>query len=86
MLSAEPANRTIPAGTGSPMIAYLLAVLGGNPSPICSDLKDILTSAGMNAPNAHMKKLIADLNGKNIEEVVAAGNSWILCNVCVTIV
>lgn len=74
MLTHAPGGRQIAAGTRSPKIASL-AVLGGNLSTVCSNMKDILTSAGMNAPNAHMKKGIADLNGKNIEEVFAAGNS-----------
>merc|ERR1712141_348339 len=53
--------------------AYLLAVLGGNASPSEADLKKILSSVGIDAESENIKKVIGELNGKDIDEVLAAG-------------
>ena len=53
--------------------AYMLAVLGGNESPSADDLKKILGSVGIDAEDANITKVIKELNGKNVEEVIAAG-------------
>ena len=53
--------------------AYLLAVLGGNTSPSADDIKKILSSVGIDATDENVKKVISELNGKNLEEVMAAG-------------
>ena len=55
--------------------AYLLAVLGGNSSPSDKDLKKILSSVGIDADDACMKKVISELKGKNVEDVMASGTS-----------
>ncbi|XP_028915263.1 60S acidic ribosomal protein P2 [Ornithorhynchus anatinus] len=55
--------------------AYLLAVLGGNDSPALKDLKKILDSVGIETDDERLKKVIGELNGKNIEDVIAQGNS-----------
>uniref|UniRef100_A0A5F8H161 Large ribosomal subunit protein P2 n=1 Tax=Monodelphis domestica TaxID=13616 RepID=A0A5F8H161_MONDO len=53
--------------------AYLLAVLGGNDSPNSKDLKKILDSVGIEADEERLKKVIGELSGKNIEDVIAQG-------------
>ncbi|NXN39793.1 RLA2 protein, partial [Rhinoptilus africanus] len=53
--------------------AYLLAVLGGNESPTSKDLKKILDSVGIETDDERMNKVINELNGKNIEDVIAQG-------------
>ncbi|NXD24772.1 RLA2 protein, partial [Spelaeornis formosus] len=53
--------------------AYLLAVLGGNDSPTSKDLKKILDSVGIETDDERMNKVISELNGKNIEDVIAQG-------------
>ena len=53
--------------------AYLLAVLGGNNQPSEADVKKILSSVGIDAESAQLKKVITELNGKNIEDVLAEG-------------
>ncbi|KAM4700488.1 large ribosomal subunit protein P2-like [Discoglossus pictus] len=53
--------------------AYLLANLGGKPSPSADDLKSILDSVGIEADGERVKKVIAELSGKNIEDVVSSG-------------
>ncbi|KAM3855699.1 large ribosomal subunit protein P2 isoform 1-T1 [Vipera latastei] len=55
--------------------AYLLAVLGGNDSPSSKDLKKILDSVGIETDDERVNKVISELNGKNIEDVIAQGNS-----------
>jgi len=55
--------------------AYLLAVLGGNNSPKAADITKILGSVGIEADAARVDKLIAELTGKNIEDVIKAGSA-----------
>ena len=53
--------------------AYMLAVLGGNTSPSADDIKKILSSVGIDAESDNIKKVIDELNGKELEEVMEAG-------------
>ncbi|XP_078492327.1 large ribosomal subunit protein P2 [Ciona intestinalis] len=54
--------------------AYLLAALGGNQSPSSSDIKNILGSVGIDIDDDKLNMVIKELKGKNLEEVIAAGN------------
>jgi len=54
--------------------AYLLAALGGKDNPSSADIEKILSSVGIEAEGEKLKKVISELNGKNIEELIAAGN------------
>ncbi|XP_036061081.1 60S acidic ribosomal protein P2-like [Onychomys torridus] len=53
--------------------SYLLATLGGNSSPSAKDIKKILDSVGIEADDDLLNKAISELNGKNIEDVIAQG-------------
>merc|ERR1719394_289703 len=53
--------------------AYLLAALGGNSAPSAKDIKKILTSVGIDAEDAALNKVIDELKGKNLEELIAEG-------------
>ncbi|KAG2423248.1 hypothetical protein HXX76_015504 [Chlamydomonas incerta] len=55
--------------------AYLLAVLGGKASPTADDVNKILSSVGVEAEAEKVNKLISELEGKNLAEVIAAGRS-----------
>ncbi|KAM9798700.1 60S acidic ribosomal protein P2 [Syngnathus typhle] len=55
--------------------AYLLAVLGGNTSPVAKDIKAILSSVGIEADDDRLNKVISELEGKNINEVMNSGLS-----------
>ncbi|XP_071398408.1 60S acidic ribosomal protein P2 [Centroberyx affinis] len=55
--------------------AYLLAVLGGNTSPSSKDIKAILGSVGIEAEDERLNKVISELNGKDINEVMNSGLS-----------
>ncbi|KAG9335953.1 hypothetical protein JZ751_003432 [Albula glossodonta] len=52
--------------------AYLLAVLGGNASPSSKDIKNILGSVGIEADDERLDKVISELNGKDVNEVMNA--------------
>jgi large subunit ribosomal protein LP2 len=53
--------------------AYLLAVLGGKESPAAADLEKILSSVGVEVDSARVTKIINELKGKSIEELIAQG-------------
>jgi len=53
--------------------AYLLAVLGGNTNPADADIKKILSSVGIDADADSTKKVVSQLKGKNLEELMAEG-------------
>ncbi|XP_074496913.1 60S acidic ribosomal protein P2 [Sebastes fasciatus] len=55
--------------------AYLLAVLGGNTSPSAKDIKAILGSVGIEADDERLNKVISELNGKDINQVMNSGLS-----------
>ena len=57
------------------LAAYLLLGVGGNPSPTADDIKGILSSVGIEADDERLKKLLQELNGKNIQEVCYALSS-----------
>uniref|UniRef100_A0A7S0ZT67 60S acidic ribosomal protein P2 n=1 Tax=Noctiluca scintillans TaxID=2966 RepID=A0A7S0ZT67_NOCSC len=53
--------------------AYLLAVLGGKASPTAADIKKVLTSIEAECDDDAAEKLVSELSGKDIVEVVTAG-------------
>ncbi|XP_024873646.1 60S acidic ribosomal protein P2-like [Temnothorax curvispinosus] len=53
--------------------AYMLAALGGKASPSQNDIEKILSSVGIEADAEKLKKVITDLNGKSIDELITQG-------------
>lgn len=51
------------------LAAYLLLSLGGNTSPSAADIKGVLESVGIDADEERLDKLIAELKGKDLQEV-----------------
>ncbi len=51
------------------LAAYLLLGLGGNASPSASDVKEVLSSVGIDADEERLDKLIKELEGKDLQEV-----------------
>jgi large subunit ribosomal protein LP2 len=51
------------------LAAYLLLGLGGNTSPSAKDIKAVLESVGIEADDDRLKSLLAELKGKDIQEV-----------------
>jgi large subunit ribosomal protein LP2 len=57
------------------LAAYLLLGLGGNTSPSAADVKAVLESVGIEADDERLNKLISELEGKDINELIAEGSS-----------
>merc|ERR1719468_100754 len=53
--------------------AYLMAVLGGSEHPSVADVKKILESVGAEYDADIAEKLVSELEGKNIHDVIASG-------------
>jgi large subunit ribosomal protein LP2 len=53
--------------------AYLLAALGGNEHPTAENIEKILSSVGIEAESDKLKKVIAELKGKNLQTLIAEG-------------
>lgn len=51
------------------LAAYLLLVLAGNSTPSAEDVKGVLSSVGIDADEDRLNKLIAELEGKDLQEV-----------------
>ncbi|KAJ4287382.1 60S acidic ribosomal protein P2 [Kalmusia sp. IMI 367209] len=56
------------------LAAYLLLGLGGNTSPSASDIKGVLESVGSEADDERLEKLLSELEGKDINELIASGS------------
>merc|ERR1712029_1095131 len=54
--------------------AALLAALGGN-EPSAANIKSILSSVGIEADGDKVDKVVAELAGKNIQELIAEGTT-----------
>ncbi|KAH6627912.1 60S acidic ribosomal protein P2 [Chaetomium tenue] len=57
------------------LAAYLLLGLGGNASPSAADVKAVLESVGIEADDERLEKLLSELEGKDINELIAEGSS-----------
>ncbi|PLN81382.1 60S acidic ribosomal protein P2-A [Aspergillus taichungensis] len=55
------------------LAAYLLLGLAGNESPSAADIKGVLSAVGIDADEERLSKLISELEGKNINELIAQG-------------
>ncbi len=57
------------------LAAYLLLVLGGNESPTAEDVNTLLTEVGAEVDAEKVEKVVSELSGKNINELIASGLS-----------
>ncbi|KAK3355712.1 60s acidic ribosomal protein-domain-containing protein [Neurospora tetraspora] len=57
------------------LAAYLLLTLGGNTAPSAADVKAVLESVGIEADSERLDKLISELEGKDLNELIAAGSA-----------
>ncbi|XP_065333801.1 large ribosomal subunit protein P2-like [Cloeon dipterum] len=53
--------------------AYLLAALGGKENPSAADIEKIFSSVGIEVDKEKLTKVISELKGKNLEEIIAQG-------------
>ncbi|RWS25767.1 putative 60S acidic ribosomal protein P2-like protein [Leptotrombidium deliense] len=54
--------------------AYLLASLGGNKNPSVDDISKILGSVGIEVDADKAKKVVSELSGKDIAEIIKKGS------------
>ncbi|KAF8636423.1 hypothetical protein AX17_003605 [Amanita inopinata Kibby_2008] len=55
--------------------AYLLLQLGGNAKPSAADVAKLLSTVGIEADDGRLETLIAELQGKDIANLIAEGSS-----------
>jgi large subunit ribosomal protein LP2 len=55
--------------------AYLLLQIGGNASPTAADISKLLSTVGIEADESRLETLISELDGKDINALIAEGNS-----------
>ncbi len=60
------------------LAAYLLLVIGGNATPSAENVAAVITSVGGEADEANIASLIAELEGKDIHELIASGTYHII--------
>lgn len=53
--------------------AYILAVIGGNKDPSEKDLKNILSSVGIEADSNNLSIVVNQLKGKNVFQLIEEG-------------
>lgn len=56
------------------LAAYLLLVNSGKTSPSAADIKSVLESVSIEVDDEKVNKLLAEVEGKNAEELIAEGN------------
>ncbi|EPY51533.1 ribosomal protein rpa6 [Schizosaccharomyces cryophilus OY26] len=56
------------------LAAYLLLTVGGKNAPSASDIENVLTTVGVEVESQRVDSLLKELEGKNLEELIAAGN------------
>ncbi|KAJ5320153.1 hypothetical protein PENANT_c025G04970 [Penicillium antarcticum] len=57
------------------LAAYLLLALAGNETPSAADIKSVLSSVGIDAEGDRLDKVIAELEGKNLQELISEGST-----------
>ncbi|TFK26176.1 ribosomal protein 60S [Coprinopsis marcescibilis] len=55
--------------------AYLLLQTGGNASPSAADIKKLLSTVGIESDDERLDKLLSEISGKDINELIAEGSS-----------
>lgn len=55
--------------------AYLLLQTGGNASPSAADITKLLSTVGIESDSSRLDKLISELEGKSINDLIAEGSS-----------
>ncbi|KAF7884896.1 uncharacterized protein EAE98_000365 [Botrytis deweyae] len=57
------------------LAAYLLLTIGGKASPSAKDITTVLESVGIEIDQERLDTLIKELDGKDINELIAEGSS-----------
>jgi ribosomal protein L12E/L44/L45/RPP1/RPP2 len=59
------------------LAVYLMLQLGGNASPTKEDISKALSAVGIETDSARLDKMMAELEGKTIEELMEAGKDML---------
>lgn len=59
------------------LATYMLLVLGGNASPSKDDVVKAMSAVGIEGDDARLDKLLADLEGKDLNELMASGKEML---------
>ncbi|PIS48921.1 60S acidic ribosomal protein P2-A [Candidozyma auris] len=62
-----------PNNTMKYLAAYLLLVNAGNAAPSAADIKKVLESVSIEVEDEKVDQLLAEVDGKNVEELIAEG-------------
>ncbi|KAJ5143856.1 Ribosomal protein 60S [Penicillium bovifimosum] len=57
------------------LAAYLLLALAGNEAPSSADIQAVLSSVGIDAESDRVEKVIAELQGKDLQQLIAEGST-----------
>ncbi|KAH8111023.1 ribosomal protein, large P2 [Phellopilus nigrolimitatus] len=57
------------------LAAYLLLQIGGKAAPTADDIKSVLGAVGIDADEERLSKLLSELEGKDVSELVAEGSA-----------
>ena len=57
------------------LAAYLLAALGGHANPSAAEVTKILESVGATVDEAELNKVLGELNGKDLNAIIAQGRT-----------
>ncbi|KAG0226383.1 60S acidic ribosomal protein P2 [Mortierella sp. GBA43] len=57
------------------LASYLLLQIGGKANPSAKDITTLLATVGIEAESDRIDTLLAEINGKNIDELIAEGTS-----------
>ncbi|KAK9245217.1 60S acidic ribosomal protein [Lipomyces tetrasporus] len=57
------------------LAAYLLLTSAGNASPSAEDIKTVLSSVGIEPEEDRLSSLLSELEGKDINELIAEGSA-----------
>jgi len=60
------------------LAAFMLLKLGGNDSPSKDDITKALSSVGIEVDDGSLSKLMADLEGKDLDELIALGKEKLM--------
>uniref|UniRef100_A0A060TGY2 ARAD1D34518p n=1 Tax=Blastobotrys adeninivorans TaxID=409370 RepID=A0A060TGY2_BLAAD len=55
------------------LAAYLLLTAGGNTAPTAADIKNVLSSVGIEVEDDRVEALLKELDGKDVNELIAEG-------------
>ncbi|KAG1769527.1 ribosomal protein 60S [Suillus placidus] len=55
--------------------AYLLLQIGGNASPSAGEVKKVLSAVGIEADEDRLETLVSELEGKDINALIAEGSA-----------